>query len=222
MRSMRGCLRSIRSVNRLTAGVSPDAGVGWTGMSIRVLLRQGVSGACGGRGVRAGGHCCDEIASAGPRTRGVRVRLTGIDLNARCGAGGEGSEATMPGTVTFLAGNAYGFQPPEGIDLVISSLMTHHMQNGEVVEFLRWMEATARMGWFVNDLHRQKVPYYAFRALTRFTRWHPFVKHDGPVSILRSFRREDWLELCRDAGIPERAYSIREYRPARLCVARLR
>ena len=84
------------------------------------------------------------------------------------------------------------------------------------------MERTSRLGWFINDLHRQAVPYHAFRLLSRFTRWHPFVKHDGPVSILRSFRREEWVSLCRAAALPEKSYLVREYRPARLCVARLR
>jgi len=105
---------------------------------------------------------------------------------------------------------------------VISSLLTHHMENPEIVDFLDWMESSAQMGWFINDLHRQPTPYNVFRIASRFTSWHPFVKHDGPVSILRSFREEDWRLLCRAAAIPEDEYIIREYWPARLCVARLR
>ncbi len=88
------------------------------------------------------------------------------------------------------------------------------------MEFLDWMESVARVGWFVNDLHRQPIPYYGFKLLSRFTGWHPFVKHDGPVSILRSFRREDWVRLCDAAALPRKEYRIVEYRPARLCVAR--
>jgi hypothetical protein len=42
------------------------------------------------------------------------------------------------------------------------------------------------------------------------------------VSILRSFRKEDWRRLLKAAGIPQDEYIILEYRPARLCVARLR
>ena len=124
--------------------------------------------------------------------------------------------------MTFLAGDAYAFEPPVRIDLVVSSLMTHHLQDAEIVKFLAWMEATARLGWFVNDLHRQAIPYHLFKAASRLTRWHPFVKHDGPVSILRSFRQEDWRRMCGAAGLAESEYLIREYWPARLCVARLR
>jgi SAM-dependent methyltransferase len=152
--------------------------------------------------------------------RHLPVKLTGIDLNPD--AIRAAREATIPGTVTFLAGDIFDYQPPEGIDIVISSLVMHHLPNREIVDVLNWMESTVHMGWFLNDLHRQPFPYHAFRLLARFTNWHRFVKHDGPVSILRSFRREDWLGLCRAARIPDNSYIVREYWPARLCVARLR
>ena len=30
--------------------------------------------------------------------------------------------------------------------------------------FIRWMEAHARRGWFIGDLHRHWLPYYGFGA----------------------------------------------------------
>jgi SAM-dependent methyltransferase len=152
--------------------------------------------------------------------RALPVILTGIDLNPD--AIRAAREATIPGTVTFLAGNAFDFDPPGGIDLVISSLLTHHLENDEIVDFLVWMESVTRFGWFINDLHRQAFPYRAFRLMSRFTDWHPFVKNDGPVSILRSFRPDDWRRLLKSAQIPLDEVLISEHRPARLCVARLR
>ena len=29
-----------------------------------------------------------------------------------------------------------------------------------IVRFLRWMEATARRGWLIYDLQRNRVPFY--------------------------------------------------------------
>ena len=214
--TLRDCLRSIASVNRLTRAYEPT--LHWLGHVYSVLPRQ-----------QFPLHIVDVGCGYGDMLRRIHrwagdrhlpVQLTGIDLNPN--AVRAAREVTMPGTVTYLAGDAFQFRPPEGIDIVISSLMTHHLENREITDFLHWMETNARLGWFINDLHRQAVPYHAFRLLCRFTRWHPFVKHDGPVSILRSFRRDDWLALCRAAALPEKAYLVREYRPARLCVARLR
>ena len=214
--TMRDCLRSIASVNRLTRAYYPT--LHWLGHVYSVLPRQPfpihiVDVGCGYGDMLRRIHRWAE-------DRSLPVQLTGIDLNPN--AVRAAREVTMPGTVTYLAGDAYSFTPPEGIDIVISSLTTHHMEQRDIITFLDWMESTARLGWFVNDLHRQPVPYHAFRLLSRLTSWPPFVKHDGPVSILRSFRREDWLAMCKAAALPDDAYLVREYVPARLCVARLR
>ena len=66
-----------------------------------------------------------------------------------------------------------------GFDVILSSLMTHHMEEPEIVRFIAWMEATATRGWFVNDLYRGGAPYVAFKALASVARWHRFVQHDG-------------------------------------------
>ncbi len=212
---LRGCLRDIAQVNRLTGAYRPT--LDWLNHVYKAMPFQ-----------EKALHIVDVGCGYGDMLRRIHdwaaecnlpVRLTGIDNNPN--AIRAAREATRPGVATFLAGDAFAFQPHAGVDLVVSSLLTHHMQDHEIVEFLRWMEATARLGWFVNDLHRQATPYRLFRLLSRFSGWHRFVKHDGPVSILRSFRAGDWRELCAAAGLPKRGIAIREYWPARLCVARL-
>ena len=213
---LRGCLRSIASVNRLTWAYRPT--LHWLDHVYSVLPRQSRPVHIVDIGCGYGDHLRRIYDWA--EERHLPVVLTGIDINPD--AIRAAREVTVPGTVTFLAGDFFDFQPPEGIDLAISSLLMHHLPNREIVEVLDWMERTVQMGWFINDLHRQPVPFHAFRVLSRFTRWHRFVKHDGPVSILRSFRDDDWKALCKAAAVPEKDYIIREYWPARLCVARLR
>ncbi len=213
---LRQCLRDIARVNRLTRAYSPT--FHWLNYLYPRLPRQThplhiVDVGCGY------GDTLRRIA-LWARDRSLPVTLTGIDLNPN--AVRAAREATPPDTATFLEGNALAFDPPGGIDLVINSLLMHHLENSEIVTLMQWMESVARVGWFINDLHRQPVPYYFFRAFSRFTSWHRFVKHDGAVSILRSFRPEDWRALAQAAHIPHNQYTIREYRPARLCVARLR
>ena len=213
---LRGCLRSIAQVNRLTGASRPT--LHWLDeVHSRVRRRA--------RPI----HIVDVGCGFGDMLRRVHrwaqkrqlpVRLTGIDLNPD--AVRAAREATSPGKITYLAGNAYDFKDPEGIDLVISSLLTHHLEDFEIVRFLQWMETNARLGWFINDLHRQPVPYHLFRVLSRLTHWHRFVKHDGAVSILRSFRELEWHALCQAAAIPTEGYAVRTYVPARLCVARLK
>jgi trans-aconitate methyltransferase len=151
--------------------------------------------------------------------RGVAVSLTGVDRHpwARRAA----LEATPPGrTLRWITADAFGYTPERPVDLVVSSLFTHHLSDSLVVEFLRWMERTARLGWFVNDLRRASLPFHGFRAIAKVARVHRFVQHDGPVSIARAFAPSDWRRLVREAGLDERDVAIRRTAPFRLTVER--
>jgi SAM-dependent methyltransferase len=152
--------------------------------------------------------------------RGVPVALTGIDLNPD--AIRAAREVTPTQQIEWIVGDALANAALGDIDVVISSLLTHHLTDSQIVQFLQWTERTARRGWFVNDLHRKPVPYHLFRLWARFTTWHPFVKNDGAVSIRRSFVLEDWKRLCAAAELDAKSVSIKEYRPARLCVGRIK
>jgi SAM-dependent methyltransferase len=213
---LRECLRDIAQVNRLTFAYRPT--LRWLDYVYSVLPRQErplhiVDIGCGyGDMLRRIYDWADE--------RNFPVILTGIDLNEN--AIRAAREVTLPGRITYLAGLAPNFNPPGGIDIVLSSLLTHHFEDSEIIDFLSWMESTAQIGWFINDLHRKIVPYRLFRLLSLFTRWHRFVKHDGPVSILRSFHRDDWQRFAKAAKLRDKSYLILEYKPARLCVARLK
>jgi hypothetical protein len=106
------------------------------------------------------------------------------------------------------------------VDLIISSLFAHHLSDEEDVRFLVWIESHARLGWFINDLSRGEIPYHLFRLLATATGLHPLVQHDGPVSIARAFRHDDWHRLCAEAGLKANEFTLQGHRPARLCVAR--
>ena len=211
---LRDCLRDIAKVNRLTMAYRPtldwlDRVAGSTSLS--GLLRV-VDVGCGY------GDMLRQI-SRWAMQRGIAVELIGVDLNAD--AVRAAREATPAGSgIEWIAGDAYSCAAALGADVVISSLLTHHLAEPEIVRFLKWMERTARVGWFVNDLHRQAVPYYFFRAVAAVAGWHPFVRNDGPVSIRRSFVPEDWRRMLAAAGVSGAA--IEEYRPARLCVGRVK
>lgn len=151
---------------------------------------------------------------------GRPARLIGIDLNWRSEAVAQA--ATPAGmTIEWRTGDAFALSRDEPPDLIISSLVTHHMDDAGIVRFLAWMEEVARHGWFVNDLHRHPLAWYGFRALAALARWHPFVRHDGPVSIARSFVREDWQRLLAAAGMEDQA-TVQWRFPFRYCVERRR
>jgi SAM-dependent methyltransferase len=157
------------------------------------------------------------------RTRNVAVELTGIDLNPDAAA--IAAEATAPASdIRWIAADVFTWQPDEPIHLVVSSLFTHHLTEPDVIRFLQWMELHAQLGWFINDLSRAAIPYHLLRMFSKLAGLHPFVQHDGPVSIARSFVPEDWRRMCAAAGLDTSpgpcGISIEPFKPARLCVSR--
>lgn len=153
------------------------------------------------------------------RRRNVDVTLSGIDLNPwSAKAASEVTPAGMP--IEWQTGDVLAFRPREPVDIALSALVTHHLSDAILVRFLRWQEEAARIGWFINDLHRHPVPYHAFAQASRLLRLHHFVQHDGPVSIARGFVPDDWHHALGAAGVE--GANVRWWVPFRLCVSRVK
>ena len=206
------CLADLAQVNTLTLARRPT--LAWLGAALR---RVPAGTAVSVFDVAYGhGDMLRTIASWAAR-RGRVVRLSGIDLNPGAAAA---ARAASPGLALDLAtGDVLAHRPAPAPDFIISSLFTHHLDRAQLVAFLRWMEAHAVRGWFINDLERRPFPYYGFQLLAWVMRWHRFVRHDGAVSVARSFRPAEWQALLTEAGVPG---DIRRRFPFRLCVSRLR
>jgi SAM-dependent methyltransferase len=212
----RGCLRDLASVNYFTLAYRPT--LGWLDRAITKFptsqhpLRI-LDVGCGF------GDMLRRIFYWS-RRRGIPVRLTGIDINPHS------TQAAREATpeehdIHFITSDPFSYQGDE-VDIIISSLLTHHLSNQDIVHFLSWMEEHTTMGWFINDLHRHPIPFYAFRLWAKIAAWHPFVQHDGPISILRSFTRSDWRHFCTKAGLSINTIDIRWHIPFRLCIHRLK
>lgn len=151
------------------------------------------------------------------RRRGLAARLTGIDLNPKSeGVARTRTPDDMP--IAYCTGD---YCDLGRFDFVISSLVAHHMTDGQLLDFLRWMESKSDRGWFVNDLHRHRFAYFGYPLLAALLRVHPIVREDGLLSIARSFRPGDWRSILAEAGVTD-AVRVRRHFPFRLCVERLR
>lgn len=151
-------------------------------------------------------------------TRGIVADLVGIDLNPRSKtAAAAHTDPTLP--IRYVTGD-YATLAGEGWDAIVSSLVAHHMTHDQLVAFLRFMENQAGVGWFVNDLHRHGFAHRGFPLLAILAGWHPIVRHDGRLSIARSYRPGEWPPILAEAGIAD-ARVFRAF-PFRLCVERLR
>lgn len=150
--------------------------------------------------------------------RRLPVELVGVDLNPRSEAAARAhTPPELP--IRWITGD-YADLAGGGWDVILSSLVAHHMTHDQLIAFLRFMEAEAKRGWLVNDLHRHRFAHTGFPLLARIARWHPIVRHDGTLSIARSYRPAEWPPLLAEASISH-ARVFRAF-PFRLCVERLR
>ena len=150
--------------------------------------------------------------------RGHAVELVGVDLNPRSELAARAHTAPYL-AIRWVTGD-YADLAVEPWDVVISSLVAHHMTHDQLVYFVRFMEAHARAGWLINDLHRHRFAYAGFPLLATLFGWHPIVRHDGTLSIARSYRPGEWPAILDEAGVPA-AKVVRAF-PFRLCVEKLK
>jgi len=204
----RDCLRSLEKVNRWLLGYRPT--LAWLerlplGLGHPVHIVDVGSG---------GGDLLRQIAGWA-RRRGVAVQLTGIDLNPYAARAAAETTPKELG-IEWVTGDALEYRPKKPVDIVVSSLLAHHLEDKEIVALLKWMEATAQVGWFINDLERSERSSRMFG----WVRWHWLVRHDGPVSFRRAFRKEDWIGLLAAAEFSREVVTVEKWRPGRLCVGR--
>lgn len=211
---LRSYLRGLATTNRLTIGYRPTQY--WLDSMRSAMLRQGRTirildvGSGYGDGLRRIERWCE--------SNGIEAELIGLDLNPDATA--IATEASPPNSrIQWVNADVFAFDAPQ-LDLIVSSLFTHHLADEQIVSFLEWMEARAKLGWFINDLSRAAIPYHFFRAFSRLMRLHPYVQNDGPISIARSFVENDWQRMCTAAGLSDDQFEIQPFKPARLCVNR--
>ncbi|WP_336968133.1 methyltransferase domain-containing protein [Sphingobium aromaticiconvertens] len=153
------------------------------------------------------------------KRRGIACTLVGIDLNPRSeDIARAHSDPAL--SITYRTGD-YADLTDEPWDIILSSLVTHHMSDDQRRAFLRFMEDHARLGWFINDLHRHAFAYHGYPLLARLLGVHRIVREDGKLSIARSFVPADWQVMLEATSLANVAKVERAF-PFRLCVTRRR
>ena len=88
-------------------------------------------------------------------------------------------------------------------DIIFSSLFCHHFTDDELTLQLQWLKTNCQIGFFINDLHRNKLAYYAIQVLTRLFSKSYLVKNDAPLSVARGFLKTEWNSICERAGLEQ-------------------
>ena len=136
----------------------------------------------------------------------IAVHLTGIDKKKECIDYAKEKTADTKYTWILSDYNLVNFahQKP---DIIFASLFCHHFNDDDLVLMMQWMQDNSRVGFFINDLHRNMLAYYSIKALTRLFSNSYLVKNDAPLSVQRGFKKREWETIMQRANIQN--YSIK-------------
>ncbi|HSF45178.1 MAG TPA: methyltransferase domain-containing protein [Chitinophagaceae bacterium] len=133
------------------------------------------------------------------RKKNIAAKYTGIDIKATCINYAKENLADQP--VHWICSDYRDVRFDEKPDIIFSSLFCHHFNDDEVAEIFRWKYENARLGFFVNDLHRNIIAQRSIQILTQLFSSSYLVKNDAPLSVERGFRKQDWLTIFNRSGI---------------------
>jgi ubiquinone/menaquinone biosynthesis C-methylase UbiE len=92
--------------------------------------------------------------------------------------------------------------PADSFDIATCLGVLHHFDEIEACEVLREMWRVARVGIVVVDLVRSYPLYLGAWLATHTVVQNRFHRHDGPISVLRSYTSSEMRALGQDAGLP--------------------
>ena len=205
------CLKGLERINHLTLAYRPT--LQWLRPWVENHKCLFVLDAASG-----GGDMLRQIVKKWPArvTAEAGHRMVGVDLNLWSKKSAESWPHTP--AIRYETANVFAFEPGQPIDIVISSLFTHHLTDRQIVDFLRWMDSRAGKGWFINDLHRHPIPYYFIKGATALFSRNRLIRNDAAVSVARALTVADWRRLIDEAGL-NRDVRVQWFFPFRLCVS---
>ena len=157
------------------------------------------------------------VAATWARQTNRRLRAVGLELNERM-AESILEESGRFDEIGSVRGDALKLPFADAeFDYVMCSLFTHHLLDEQVVDVLREMSRVAKRRIFVIDLHRHPVAYLLYTTLGKIVLHNRLLRHDGALSILRSFKRGELLELAQRADL--RDISVERHFPYRLVLS---
>ena len=138
---------------------------------------------------------------------GALLKRIALTLNGRSGAlvaaDVDAEAASSVRRNGLLAVRCDALQLPfadNAFDYAFCSLFMHHLDDGGAEVLLREMARVAEGSIFVVDLNRDRLAYYAYKAVSSIL-LQRLTREDGALSILRSRTTAELIHLAQKAGL---------------------
>ncbi len=130
----------------------------------------------------------------------IELKLIGVDANREAIRYAE-NHASAFKNISFQQLNILSPQFSElKADIVMFNLFLHHFEEEQITGFLRACRSNGS-AVMINDLQRSKLAYHAFRLVSRMLGFSYIGRHDGKLSVRKSFTKKDWHRIMAQAGI---------------------
>ena len=128
------------------------------------------------------------------RQEGIDLHTIGLDSAI------ELSRASRDAVRSVVCGD--GLHLPfrdKSVDVVMCSQFLHHFTGKKALQVLREMDRVARCRVVVSDIRRSWVAAAGLWLVSFPLRFHAVSRHDGVVSVLRGFTKEELSDTVRQA-----------------------
>ena len=142
------------------------------------------------------------------RRYNFKVKLTGVDMNADAIDFLNTHCANYPEISGFIGDYRDYLEDTKSVDILLCTLFCHHLNDNELLSLFNWIRINALVGFVINDLKRDWLAYYSAWIFTRMFNGSILARNDGPISVLRGFRKKELYNLLIKSLIS--SYSIRE------------
>jgi 2-polyprenyl-3-methyl-5-hydroxy-6-metoxy-1,4-benzoquinol methylase len=133
------------------------------------------------------------------------LKLFGIDLKSTCVNYANQNEPNT--SLSFICDDFRNIHlHVNEVFIIHGSLFCHHLTSSQIIELIQFAIKHKAI-LIINDLERNRFAYYAIKYLTKFFSKSYLVKNDAPLSVLRGFKKTEWIEMIQQAGAKN--YSVK-------------
>lgn len=143
-----------------------------------------------------GGDNLRVIADWG-RRKGLQLQLTGVDLKLDCINYAKENSTSYPEIDYICSDYKDLLNQNTNYDIIFSALFCHHFKEDDLSILFCYKQQHAKLGFFINDLHRHTIAYYSIWFLTNLFSKSYLVKNDAKLSVKRGFSKTELFQLLK-------------------------
>lgn len=159
------------------------------------------------------------ILSDWGKKKKIKLNLTGIDINADTIDYAKTASKNYS-NIHFICADFRDERIRKmKFDIAVNCLFCHHLNDKELIDFIKLMNNSCQLGFVINDLHRNKLAYYSIKYITKYFSKSHLVKNDAPLSVWKAFKKSELNKFLIQSGVKDYKISW-EWAFRYLCVAK--